>query len=141
MADKNATKSATEQLKDPGFLQELWQQIKLVYYLLRDGGVPLYLKILPFAGLLYVLFPIDFIPDVIPFLGQLDDLTILIIGLKVFIEMAPADAVAHYMDLMRGQTKVVDGQATNADDGSKSLNESVIIDQAPVDEVRSGKTK
>lgn len=135
-----ANKTTTEQLKDPSFLQELWQQIKLVYYLLRDKKVPLYLKVLPFAGLLYVLFPIDFIPDVLPVLGQLDDLTILIIGLKVFIEMAPADAVAYYMNMMRGQSQVVDGQATDVP-GATLPDEAIIIDQQPIEEVKSKKAK
>ena len=108
MANKTQS-TTTEQLKDPSFLQELWQQIKLVYYLLRDRDVPIYLKALPFAGLLYILFPIDFIPDVIPVMRP-DDLTILVVGLKVFIELAPVDIVMRYMDQMRGQVRVVDGE-------------------------------
>ncbi|MFO7663175.1 MAG: DUF1232 domain-containing protein [Chloroflexota bacterium] len=114
MAKKN--KSTSGQLKDPGFFRELWQQVRLVFYLMRDREVPLYLKILPFFGILYALFPIDLIADVIPVLGQLDDLTILIIGAKIFIEMAPSDVVARYMDQMRsGQDniKIVEGEAVD----------------------------
>lgn len=140
MAHKSKTSTAA-QLKDPSFLQELWQQIKLVFYLLRDSDVPFYLKILPFAGLLYVLFPVDIIPDIIPVLGQLDDLTILIIGLKVFIEMAPADTVAYYMDMMRGQSKIVDGEATNVTTGTKSLGEPIVIDQDSAADTKSKKSK
>lgn len=135
MAKNNTT--TNDQLKDPGFLMELWQQIKLVFYLLRDRDVPLYLKVLPFAGLLYVLFPIDFIPDVIPVLGQLDDLTILIVGLKVFIEMAPANIVAQYMDQMRGLTRVVDGEATDVTSTKKSLTDQVIIEQKARPDLKS----
>jgi uncharacterized membrane protein YkvA (DUF1232 family) len=108
--------SMSGQLKDPGFFRELWQQVRLVFYLLRDREVPIYLKILPFFGILYALFPIDLIADVIPVLGQLDDLTILIIGAKVFIEMAPADVVARYMNQMRGgqdNIKIVEGVAVD----------------------------
>ncbi|MEZ4519680.1 MAG: DUF1232 domain-containing protein [Chloroflexota bacterium] len=135
MANKNSTTStsAADQLKDPNFLQELWQQIKLVYYLLRDGNVPIYMKLLPFVGIAYVLFPLDFIPDVIPGLGQLDDLTILIVGLKVFIEMAPADIVTYYLDLMRGKARVVDGESTTVKVDPKELKETVVIDPDPVD--------
>lgn len=129
MTKNSKTKTTTEQLTDPSFLQELWQQIKLVYYLLRDRDVPIYLKVLPFAGLLYILFPIDFLPDVIPVLGQLDDLTVLIVGLKVFIEMAPVDVVTRYMDQMRGKTKVVEGEASSVS-GNKSLAEPIVIDQS-----------
>lgn len=128
MAKSTTTKTTTEQLTDPTFLQELWTQIKLVYYLLRDRDVPIYLKALPFAGLVYILFPIDFLPDVIPVLGQLDDLTVLIVGLKVFIEMAPVDIVTRYMDQMLGKAKVVEGEASAV--AGKALDEPVVIEPA-----------
>ncbi|MBP6789664.1 MAG: DUF1232 domain-containing protein [Candidatus Promineofilum sp.] len=96
------------------FLGELVQQIKLVYYLVRDRDVPIYLKVLPFLGVLYVLFPIDIITDFVPVLGQIDDLMILTIGAKVFIEMAPAQVVAKYMAQMRGEgPAVVEGEASD----------------------------
>jgi uncharacterized membrane protein YkvA (DUF1232 family) len=46
---------------------------------LFDKRTPANAKILPFASLLYLLFPLDIIPDVIPFLGQMDDLTVIIV--------------------------------------------------------------
>jgi uncharacterized membrane protein YkvA (DUF1232 family) len=96
------------------FLGELVQQIKLVYYLVRDRDVPIYLKVLPFLGVLYVLFPIDIITDFVPVLGQIDDLMILTIGAKVFIEMAPAPVVAKYMAQMRGEgPAIVEGEASD----------------------------
>jgi uncharacterized membrane protein YkvA (DUF1232 family) len=107
-------KKMTQNLKDVGFLGELWQQIRLVFYLIKDADVPIYLKILPFAGILYTLFPIDLIADVIPVLGQLDDLTILLIGAKVFIEMAPPQVVARYMEQMNPpKSTVVEGEAAD----------------------------
>lgn len=108
-------KSMAENLKDVGFLGELWQQIRLVFYLIKDADVPIYLKILPFAGILYTLFPIDLIADVVPVLGQLDDLTILLVGAKVFIEMAPPQVVARYMAQMNPQKSatVVEGETVD----------------------------
>lgn len=116
MADKK--QSSTEKLKDVGFLGELWQQVRLVFYLIKDRDVPIYLKVLPFVGILYTLFPIDIITDVVPVLGQLDDLTVLLIGAKVFIEMAPPQVVARYVDQMRGQAAatIVEGMASDVDD-------------------------
>jgi len=101
------------------------QQIKLVYYLIRDRDVPIYLKVLPFLGVLYVLFPIDIITDVIPVLGQIDDLMILTIGAKVFIELAPAHVVAKYIDQMRGQT-IVEGTATDVEMPIKLIEADVV---------------
>lgn len=132
MANKESKKSVTDQMKDPGFLGELWQQIRLVYYLLRDREVPIYLKVLPFVGILYAIFPIDLITDFVPVLGQLDDLTILIIGAKIFIEMAPAQVVAKYMSLMRGgqpSVKIVDGSAVDVEPEIRYIEGEVIQDK------------
>jgi uncharacterized membrane protein YkvA (DUF1232 family) len=87
----------------PGFFGELWQQVRLVYKLLLDPEVPIYLKVLPFAALVYLVFPFDFLPDFIPGLGQLDDITILIVGAKMFIDMAPNQVVERHIQGMRGQ--------------------------------------
>ncbi len=131
MADKK--KSSSDKLKDVGFLGELWQQVRLVFQLMKDREVPIYLKILPFAGILYTLFPIDIITDVIPVLGQLDDLTILIIGAKVFIEMAPQQVVARHMAAMRGEApNVIEGSATDVVASVKQLIEGEVID-SPTD--------
>ncbi|MCW5863349.1 MAG: DUF1232 domain-containing protein [Anaerolineae bacterium] len=124
MADKQE-KSSTSQKLSSSFLGELMQQIKLVYYLIRDRDVPIYLKVLPFLGVLYVLFPIDIITDVIPVLGQIDDLMILTIGAKVFIELAPAHVVAKYIDQMRGQT-IVEGTATDVEMPIKLIEADVV---------------
>lgn len=135
MADKK--QSTDDKLKDVGFLGELWQQIRLVFYLVKDRDVPIYLKVLPFLGVLYTLFPIDIITDVVPVLGQLDDLTVLLIGAKVFIEMAPPQVVARYIDQMRGEktATIVEGTASDVVDAADippdvKLIEGEIIDTA-----------
>lgn len=112
----NTNKSFTSKLKDVGFLGELWQQVRLVFYLIKDREVPIYLKALPFLGVLYTLFPIDIITDFVPVLGQIDDLTLLLIGAKVFIEMAPPQVVARYMEQMNAarEAKIVEGQVSDA---------------------------
>lgn len=93
------------QVNQPTFWKELWQQAQLAYYLMRDPDVPIYLKAMPLLALVYVLSPVDFIPGaVIPVLGQLDDLTAILVGVKMFVDMAPPHIVARYMDqLTAGQ--------------------------------------
>jgi uncharacterized membrane protein YkvA (DUF1232 family) len=108
--------------KDPGFFREVWQQARLVYYLLRDPEVPFYLKLLPFTAVIYLLWPIDLLPDVLLGLGQLDDLTALLVSSKVFIELAPPHVVVRYMEQIREN----DG-LTEVD----SVNEKIIIDPQP----------
>lgn len=78
----------------PGALTALWHQGQLTYKLLRHRQVPVLLKLIPIVAVLYVLSPIDLVPDVALGLGQLDDLAIVLIALRTFIHLAPPDAVA-----------------------------------------------
>ncbi len=108
--------------KDPGFFLEVWQQARLVYYLVRDPEVPFYLKLVPFAAVLYLLWPIDFLPDMFIGLGQLDDLTALLVSSKVFIEMAPPHVVGRYMEQIRES----DGLGIE-----KDVKNKIVIDPQP----------
>ncbi|MFL7840361.1 MAG: YkvA family protein [Candidatus Promineifilaceae bacterium] len=115
--------------KQFGILGELWQSAKLTVQLFLDPKVPVYLKALPLAAVAYLLFPVDFLPDVIPGLGQLDDITILLLGAKAFIELAPQDLVAQYRGLMRAEKAedlAADGQAEKSE--GDDIIEGIIID-------------
>ncbi|HEX2172936.1 MAG TPA: DUF1232 domain-containing protein [Dehalococcoidia bacterium] len=58
-----------------------------------DPRVPLHLKVIPVIAALYLVAPIDLLPDLALGLGQIDDLGIVLIGLKVFSDLA-ANALA-----------------------------------------------
>lgn len=47
--------------------------VALCFRLIKDGRVPLAEKALFAAAILYAIVPLDFIPDVLPFVGQIDD--------------------------------------------------------------------
>lgn len=117
-----------------GFLGEVWEKIRLVYKLMLDPEVPLYLKLLPFAGIVYLLLPFDFLPDVIPGLGQLDDLTILIVGAKVFIDMAPHQIVERHIRNMRLRESSIptSSEMKTSDylEDDPDIIEGIIIDEA-----------
>ena len=83
----------TSWLSAPSLLRTLVWHARLSVRLLREPRVPPLFKALPVAAALYVLFPLDFVPDVIPILGQLDDLGILVIGLESFVKRCPVEAV------------------------------------------------
>jgi uncharacterized membrane protein YkvA (DUF1232 family) len=79
--------------------------------LLRDPDVPASLKMIPPATLLYLLFPFDFLPDLALGLGQLDDIAIILLGLKLFTELCPQDIVRRHlreMSSVSGDYRVVD---------------------------------
>ena len=56
------------------FLMFLPNMVMLLGRLLKDIRVPTAEKALFVAAIVYVVSPIDFIPDVFPFIGQVDDL-------------------------------------------------------------------
>lgn len=124
--NKDATNGSPlpKRAKDPGFWREVWHQVRLVFYLIRDPEVPIYLKLLPVAAVAYVLFPFDFIPDLAPVVGQLDDVTALLVGAKVFIEMAPPHVVAKYLKRMETQGTDAVGEGDEDD----KLKDAIIID-------------
>ena len=87
-----------------GFLSEIMRQARLVWQLLTDPDVPGWVKIIPPLALVYILSPVDLIPDPVLGLGQLDDLAVILIGLKLFIELSPSGVVQRYRDELAGDT-------------------------------------
>lgn len=53
----------------------------LCFRLLKDGRVPLAEKALFAAAIVYFISPLDFIPDVLPFVGQIDDIYLIALTL------------------------------------------------------------
>ena len=86
-----------------GFWADVIRQIRLAWRLLLDSRVPLWLKAIVPASLLYVVSPLDFVPDVMVGLGQLDDLAVLILGVKLFIELCPPALVREHMQELLGE--------------------------------------
>lgn len=79
-----------------GWLKEFFGQFQLAWRLLWDGRVPLLTKIVPLLMTVYLLSPVDFIPDVALGLGQLDDLAIFLVGLRLFVDICPPELVAEH---------------------------------------------
>ncbi len=51
--------------------------LKLLFRLYKDQRAPLAEKALLIGAIVYVISPLDFIPDVFPFIGQVDDLYLI----------------------------------------------------------------
>ncbi len=86
-----------------GGLRAVLSRARLAFRLLRDERVPTVVKLVVPAALLYVLSPIDLIPDFIPGLGQVDDLMILLIGIMAFIKLCPSWVVAEHEASIAGR--------------------------------------
>jgi uncharacterized membrane protein YkvA (DUF1232 family) len=104
-----------------GILAELVRNVQLVWRLLKDPRVPLPIKlILPTVVGLYILSPLDAMPDVLPLLGQLDDIAVLLAGVAIFIEMCPRDIVEEHRaallrEVTQGRTRVREGETVDAE--------------------------
>jgi uncharacterized membrane protein YkvA (DUF1232 family) len=68
--------------------------------LMKDPRVPLRARlVLPFI-VLYLATPIDFVPDFVPVLGQLDDILVVAVGLALIIRSTPMQVLeAHLSEL------------------------------------------
>ena len=77
------TRREKSQLKGrmSNFLMFLPNMFTLLGRLLRDSRVPLAEKALFAAAVVYVIMPLDFIPDVFPFIGQVDDIYLVALSL------------------------------------------------------------
>jgi uncharacterized membrane protein YkvA (DUF1232 family) len=84
------------------FLGGIVRDARLAWRLFTDERVSGMLKLIPPAALMYTLFPVDFIPDLVPGLGQLDDLGIIVLGLKLFIQLAPPAIVQQHLAEIQG---------------------------------------
>ena len=91
-----------------GLVLKLPTYARVVWGLMRDPRVPIPLKALMVAALAYLVSPLDLIPDVIPVLGQADDLTVLLLVLDIFIRNAPADVREDHMRRAREGTADLD---------------------------------
>ncbi len=94
--------SEKKRLRDPaqaaGLLSEILKQGRLILRLLGDRRVPIWPKLIIPGTIAYVLSPIDFLSDPIIGLGQLDDIAVFLIGLKLFVELCPRDIVQEHLD-------------------------------------------
>ncbi len=88
------------QAPDTGMLVRAARSLQLVWRLVLDPRVPFMTKLILVATAVYVVSPIDAIPDVIPVLGQLDDLGVILLGIKFFIQMCPANVVMEHQQAL-----------------------------------------
>ena len=103
------------------WLQDVVRQVRLSWRLFWDQRVPLWTKLIPPVALAYILFPIDIIPDVALGLGQLDDAAVLLIGFKLFIELAPPEVVREHLQALGARIK--EWRPVDDDDESSELIE------------------
>jgi uncharacterized membrane protein YkvA (DUF1232 family) len=77
--------------------RRLPRYLRLAANLLRDDEVPLEAKTALIFGGAYVVSPFDLIPGVIPVLGQLDDLLVMLLGLRFTLALCPDEVAERHL--------------------------------------------
>src|SRR5262249_26950145 len=100
MSQKLAKRSRKTKLELKGrmrsFLMFLPNMVMLLGRLLKDARVPTAEKALFIAAIVYVISPLDFIPDVFPFIGQVDDIYVVALTLIRLINRTNEDVVREH---------------------------------------------
>ena len=100
-------------LSRPLSLRSLIVHVRLAARLFREPRVPMPLKVVPVLALLYVLSPIDFVPDFIPGLGQLDDLGIILAALELFVRISPSAVQTFHREAIAQRRRYTPMTSTN----------------------------
>src|SRR5262249_37045156 len=69
-------------------MRQLPNYVRLLFGLMTDHRIARIDKLLVIGAIVYIITPIDFIPDFIPFFGQVDDVFLLLTALQRLIAHA-----------------------------------------------------
>lgn len=104
--DRNERKQARSTLR--AALTLIPNFLKLLYRLFKDKRVPLAEKALLVGAIAYVVSPLDILPDVIPFIGQVDDLYLIALVTLRLLNRTGDDVLREHWDGTGDLVKVVD---------------------------------
>ena len=83
--------------------------LKLLFRLVKDGRVPAAEKAMLIGTIVYVISPLDLLPDVLPFLGQVDDLYLVALVILRLLSRTPPDVLDEHWDGRGALSSVVAG--------------------------------
>jgi uncharacterized membrane protein YkvA (DUF1232 family) len=97
-ADTKLKRSEKSELKGRmrTFLMFLPNMVMLLGRLLKDARVPTAEKALFLAAIVYVISPLDLIPDIFPFIGQVDDLYVVALTLLRLVNRTDESVVRQH---------------------------------------------
>ncbi len=109
-----------------GVVRDFILRVKLILRLIGDKRISPWLKIIPIAGVAYLISPLDLIPDIaLPIIGELDDAAILWLTNAVFIELCPPEVVNEHVKALGARLRhpddedVVDAETVEMKDHQK----------------------
>ena len=69
------------------------KNLRLYVSILLDRQTPWYVKLIIGFGILYILVPLDLVPDSVPFMGFLDDVTIGTALVALALRLVPDEII------------------------------------------------
>ncbi|MCX6045298.1 MAG: YkvA family protein [Chloroflexi bacterium] len=101
-------------------LTSLFHDVTTAWRLLQDPRVPGLLKLfLPIAAMVYLISPLDLLP------GPFDDVAVLFVALRLFLQLAPSDAVRS----AQGDARATDPKPRQDDDNTIDTSWRVVDDK------------
>jgi len=86
------------------FIAALPRYLRLYIRLMRDGRVSLKPKLLVVGAMLYLISPIDLLPDLLlPIVGQMDDVMVLWFAFRGLVRLSPPEVVAEHNAVVFGR--------------------------------------
>ena len=97
------------------FFKNLYRRGIVTLYLLRDSRVDMIHKIIPAAALIYILSPIDILPEIaLGPIGAIDDVFLMMFAIDWFVQLAPPEVVLEIAERL-GYTEPVDQLSSTAE--------------------------
>ena len=70
---------------------------RLAWELVRDSRIPFWVRVVIPALGLYLVMPVDVIPDFIPVLGYLDDVLLVLVAVAALVRFTPRSVLADHV--------------------------------------------
>ena len=109
-----------------GVIRDFILRVKLILRLVGDRRINPWLKVIPVAGLAYLISPFDLIPDImLPVIGELDDAAVLWLTNYLFIELCPPEIVREHVKALGASTSrnedddIIEGKSIEIKDHRK----------------------
>ena len=81
------------------------------------------LKLILPVALIYLISPLDIVPDILPVLGRIDDILVIFIAIAIFLGLSPRKILIEHLQGTKvpGKTRndkdrVIDGQYRNVEE-------------------------
>jgi uncharacterized membrane protein YkvA (DUF1232 family) len=102
------------------------KEIMMVWAMLRNPAAPGVSKIVALLAAVYIISPVDLVPDVLPILGWLDDGVISILLFKLAFKLLPKEMYDRLKAQFEKNRGSLDDAAFNKTDSTRSKDDSVV---------------